>query len=63
MNDFAVPIFALLFIGLVSIIMVFTSDQVIVTDEAFKVASDTSKYSCIVSEVESELSLNCLKVK
>lgn len=35
----------------------------VVTDEAFKVTSDTSRYTCIVSEIDNDLSLNCLKIK
>lgn len=35
----------------------------IITDEPFKVTSDTSSYSCVISEVDADLSLDCLKVK
>ena len=37
--------------------------QGIQPDEPFKVTSDTSNYTCIVSEVDNDLSLNCLKIK
>lgn len=64
MDNFAIPILALLVIILALIHLVFLFDQSIITNEAFKVTtSDTSKYSCIVSEVENELLLNCLKIK
>lgn len=64
MNDLSVPILAFFVIGLAAIILVFTfTEPSIQPDEAFKMVTDTSNYSCTVSEVESELLLNCLKVK
>jgi hypothetical protein len=35
----------------------------ITTNEAFKVRSDTSSYTCIASEVDDNLLFNCLKIK
>ncbi len=64
MNEFAVPVLALFVLSLSAIIVVFTFDEPsIQPDEVFKIVTDTSNYSCIVSEVESELSLKCLEVK
>lgn len=48
---------------IIVILVVFSADKDIVTGEGFKVHSDTSKYSCIVSEIENDLLFNCLKVK
>jgi hypothetical protein len=63
MNNTVVPaLAALLVIALASILLVFLSDQAIVTDKAFAVVSDTSEYSCVISEVDKDLSLDCLKV-
>lgn len=56
-----VVVFALAIIGIIAIFGMSGPD--IAMDEPFKVSSDTSNYSCVVSEVESELLLNCLKVK
>jgi hypothetical protein len=67
MKDFAVPyvvsVLSLMLVGLISILLIFTTDQAIVTGEAFKVTSDTSKYSCIITEIDNDLSLNCLRLK
>lgn len=64
MNEFAVPILAFFVFGLSAIILVFAyNGPSIQLDEAFKVTSDTSKYSCIVSEIDNDLLLECLKVK
>lgn len=51
----------LLIVGLVTI----SAQRAIATDKVFKVTSDTSKYSCVISEVDEDLSLslNCLQVK
>jgi hypothetical protein len=40
-----------------------SSDQSIVTDEPFKVTSDTSRYACVISEADNDLLLNCLEMK
>lgn len=50
-------------VTLIIIIGLFFADKSIATDEAFKVTSDTSKYSCVISEVDKDLSLDCLRVK
>ncbi len=50
-------------VAAVGAIGAFFIDNSIITDEAFKVTSDTSKYSCIVSEIDNDLSLDCLKIK
>jgi hypothetical protein len=64
MNDIATPVLAMVVIGLaITLLLVGSAGQRIVTDEAFKVVSDTSNYSCIVSEIDNDLSLDCLKVK
>lgn len=62
MNNVMLPVLALLVIALASILLVFTSDQKIMIDEAFEVAG-AEKYSCVISEVDADLSLNCLKIK
>ncbi len=63
----SIVILAIIMLGAIGIIVMvggflFVGES-IVTDEAFQVASDTSKYSCVISEVDKDLSLDCLKVK
>jgi hypothetical protein len=36
---------------------------VIKTEEVFKVVGTSSEYSCVVSEVDSDLLIKCLKIK
>lgn len=59
---FLAALFAMLFIALF-LLSFSVSDQSIVIDEPFEVTSDTSKYSCVISEVDKDLSLDCLRVK
>jgi hypothetical protein len=51
-------------LGLTIIGGVFWSNQKsIIIDEPFKIISDTSNYTCIVSEADNDLTLNCLETK
>lgn len=57
----AVACTGLLIVGLITI----SAQRAIATDEAFKVTGDAAKYSCVISEVDEDLSLslNCLRIK
>lgn len=52
-----------LFTTIVFVVGGWLSPNGITTDEAFEVVSDTSKYTCIISEADNDLSLNCLETK
>lgn len=53
----------LLIIVILIAILGLIADQSIVIDKPFRVTSDTSNYSCVVSEVDENLLLDCLRTK
>jgi hypothetical protein len=61
----SIAILGIATIGLLGIIVIglVAIDQSIMTDEVFGVTGDTSEYTCVISEADENLSLNCLKVK
>jgi hypothetical protein len=44
-------------------LIIAVGNKSIATNETFKVRSDTSSYTCVISETDNDLSLNCLKIK
>jgi hypothetical protein len=57
-----IVILAMITFAIIGILLA-SSAKSVVTDEAFKVTSGTSKYSCVISEIDNELSLDCLATK
>jgi hypothetical protein len=50
-------------LGVIGVLFDNRFDNSIETNEQFKVTSDTSKYTCVISEADNDLQLNCLEMK
>ena len=61
----AVCITVIVCLGIIAIALVVTSTpkDIVIIDDLFEITSGTSSYSCIISEIDNDLLLDCLKAK
>jgi hypothetical protein len=44
-------------------IIIAAGNKSITTNKTYEIRSDTSSYTCVISEIDNDLSLNCLETK
>jgi hypothetical protein len=64
--DLALFTIILLGVAILSLIiglLLFPPAKIVTAGEVFEMVGSSSKYSCVISEISNELSLNCLETK
>lgn len=63
MNEISQFLMLVVLLLAAALVIVIADEITTEIDEPFKVTSDTSRYTCIISEADNDLSLSCLEMR